>query len=1353
MADIVKGSNLSESAKKVITGLFGFYDPDKGYKIDDYGMPDILSGGNMTVFDDQVANLLKSTNETWYNNYMAQVDFDKTPRISGIELPFELSDLVKTSEDGSEKYYINTHNPSTLNNRTWIPSEQRWAEHGTGKLSEMRGLTGTENTALDQYISYINKFKEDKNAALRWQQGQYSPDVVVTENKVYTPLDSEYGELTDTEEQQPQKTKSVVINSPMSVVNSTSPEERRSGVDLYTGMNYSPAYEQASAQLGMNPLNWSKYIKPSYWNSDIHKAVREGGNIAATMTALPFAAYAGVTASPWLWSTARPFIMRHVVAPTIAGTAWDEAQRAITGTTTTEQISNWLQENRGWNPMAADFVGSFSNPGYWINFAGAGKYTAPLLNTIGLGAEKAMMPAAVEASLNTAAKPSLNFKLPELNVSESVSKAKQATVNGYNATVQALNKGFDATKTAVVNGANSVGAALDRNLYKLQGLADPYLLFTKSKTRISPDDLPRFEFVTDPSQLNPVNHSNASAVPTVHQYLKFPSQKFNDKVFGPAFNLKMPKLNLINYYNDGLSGITRLDHEAISPLAAGLSTTDIAFGDNDNPTLRGIEYALLGRYGLQKLVDSRIVPLARQVENYVTDFNKISQNMKNFFQDLEVKMTAPKGFTKVYRNPNGLPPTDNTTIPAYVTPLDVQKKPLLNINKASFDDLAKYVTKNTSGLYSLRGLTVSGDKIYGSNGQVVARRGANGKIEIINEMELRASLAEDINITDFKTGKNFTGKIEVGDDGSVTIPQEYTDILRSNIDYVQNQLFPGSGIKVFGSSAGVTEAGFPHATHDIDFYITQKQMDAIRKANPSAFSPRESSAVHPDDVDTWIHRIEGGKFGDSGDIDLNVIKADKNGFATGERAEELFRQYFPDEYMEALRNHVGGKTEKLVISKTPEELLEAMNPSSKTIMDSFDINYLANNAKAKHGLRSWTHLVYSDPQQVAAGLQQYAQSMLGSRVKMFPMSVEQLGDAEVNRQALQKLGIQLAPFEMDRIVNDPQRMKNVLDAWYLMDNTAMRAIEATWPGVKGTSPNNLIKSATLWHPTENGGNQNGAGLNVTIGGDSLHGGVLKAFISPRQEYKSKDLLSLIDEINDNFGRNPQAPSILYSFPLQGKEAARGLFQVYKDKGWNFLQNGGNYGNGSYASATRPFDVDEDFVGFARNKIFMNPMVTRVNNSEANPITRSTTSSGLYSYKRDVIQRASEIKKPGKSAEILGYNKNRFKYHFRDPMYYDSAAPKWVEPFAFSILPTLTGIAVGSSAYNKYSRNNWVNEKIQNHDEVIQRMNPQERQMFTKEGVEELRRKIEQQGRTNPDDISAIVYAILMEKYEQYQNKD
>lgn len=66
------------------------------------------------------------------------------------------------------------------------------------------------------------------------------------------------------------------------------PSERR-GVDKWIGANHSPRFNRAYNRMGMNPLNWPKYIPKSYWDSETHRNVVEGGNIAAGMVAAPFA--------------------------------------------------------------------------------------------------------------------------------------------------------------------------------------------------------------------------------------------------------------------------------------------------------------------------------------------------------------------------------------------------------------------------------------------------------------------------------------------------------------------------------------------------------------------------------------------------------------------------------------------------------------------------------------------------------------------------------------------------------------------------------------------------------------------------------------------------------------------------------------------------------------------------------------------------------------------------------------------------------------------------------------------------------------------------------------------------------
>lgn len=114
------------------------------------------------------------------------------------------------------------------------------------------------------------------------------------------------------------------------------------------------------------------------------------------------------TYAPWLSQKAMPFVAKHFIAPTTAGMAWDEAQRAVTGTTTTEEVSNYLQ-GKGWNPMAAEFVGGFTNPGYWINFGGTGQYTRPLFNKVGLGLSRPSAYSALTSELNAKLFPRKTF--------------------------------------------------------------------------------------------------------------------------------------------------------------------------------------------------------------------------------------------------------------------------------------------------------------------------------------------------------------------------------------------------------------------------------------------------------------------------------------------------------------------------------------------------------------------------------------------------------------------------------------------------------------------------------------------------------------------------------------------------------------------------------------------------------------------------------------------------------------------------------------------------------------------------------------------------------------------------------
>lgn len=1084
----------------------------------------------------------------------------------------------------------------------------------------------------------------------------------------------------------------------------------------YNGRKFTPT--PANIQHFLDLYESDKRIAEGYgnkaWGKVLGTHLLAGAGIAGGLTAPAWAPAAG----SWLWNTGAPLFAKHIAAPTAAGMIWDEGQRALTGTTTTEQISNWLQKEKGWNPTMADMAGGLSNPGYWINFGGTGQYTRPLFNKIGLGVANPAAPIELSPTI-------------QANINAMMPKSK--------------------LQTRVIDPAL---AWTDRNLHKLQVATNPWLLRYKPIT-VSQEDFPRFKFVDDPSKLQPISEyvTQPGTKGQIWDYLLFKSNSNNERVFGDAMRLQLPQINKTTFYKEGFNSKPGMLDQMMSPLLTGLVATDLALSDSEdrNPVVRGLEYALLGRYGLNKFIQRRAANTVSKIQNYQNKFIGINTDISNFFRRDPLRK-QPEGYSWYWNGDLGA-----SRMFVKQGTHQATSKPGFNYKNASFDDLVRFLDRNGTRKPELAGFTIDNNKLYSPSGTAIAERSADGKIKLLNEAELRNILAKDIDIVDYATGNRYTGRISVGDDGTVNIPEEYTNTLRNNIDYVQNTLFPGSGVKVFGSSAGVTEAGFPHATHDVDFYITQNEIDKLL-ANGML---KESDRINPG---TYTYRLKPSEFGEQGNIDLNVLEQTPEGMATGIRAEELFRQYFPEDYFKALREFKAGQANGTIpsgssmnINKTPEELLEAMNPSSKTIMDSFDIDYTAP-AKGKHALRSWAHLVYSDPQQVSQGINQYAQSMLGSRVRLFPITTEQLGDKELNLQALRKLGVNLRDFELERIASDPQRMKNVLDAWYMMDNTAMRYIKGTWPGTDGYSPENFVKSATTWTPELTGGNAHGTGLNVTIGGDSGHWGDLKAFISPNTQYKSTNLLDLIDEVNYNFGGHPDSPRLLSeaSYAPLDEQVSR-LQNVFDTRGWNFLQDKSPYGEGNYASATRPFDINTDFIGFTPTRTKLNALIPRISTPEKNNPLAMTGYKAPFTSRRDIpaitdyyYARTSSL------SPVFEANSNRY-WTYSNPIKGlskpDFIPWKW-ETIMGGSLPGLAGVGYGITEYDSYRRRNWIQNAITSPDEVIQNMPDKDRIKFTQQGVDSLKQNNKQwYGEdASDDDLMRGVYWDLKSVYDGYNTK-
>ncbi|MDY2737857.1 hypothetical protein [Intestinibacter sp.] len=144
---------------------------------------------------------------------------------------------------------------------------------------------------------------------------------------------------------------------------------------MYIGANYSPRFNATYTKLGINPLNWPKYIPKSYWDSDTHKAINEGNNIAAGVIAAPFLAYSAAQTLPWLAKT----------APYLSARGWLGATQAAGNTPA------WLTPTSATAIDAALAGGAtgMSVNDMTQNGPNVGNVIGTTLGTVGLGVEAA----------------------------------------------------------------------------------------------------------------------------------------------------------------------------------------------------------------------------------------------------------------------------------------------------------------------------------------------------------------------------------------------------------------------------------------------------------------------------------------------------------------------------------------------------------------------------------------------------------------------------------------------------------------------------------------------------------------------------------------------------------------------------------------------------------------------------------------------------------------------------------------------------------------------------------------------------------------------------------------------------
>ena len=410
--------------------------------------------------------------------------------------------------------------------------------------------------------------------------------------------------------------------------------------------------------------------------------------------------------------------------------------------------------------------------------------------------------------------------------------------------------------------------------------------------------------------------------------------------------------------------------------------------------------------------------------------------------------------------------------------------------------------------------------------------------------------------------------------------------LKDNINYIHSKI---PGFKPFGSSVGVADAGLPHVTHDIDGFITKSQFEDFKKANPNA-----SIGDRTGQGDTYVWNTKNLNINDANaepyNVDLNIIDIDKNGHSKGSRAEELYRQFFPNDYQNAFTESIktGNRLQLKHNGKilTPEELLNKVDMTEKTILDSFVINFNSPN-KQKHAGRPLTYLMYADSEKVSNALDALSRYHYGNNAKILNIKDKSMfSDIEKNREFLNKIGIKDFP---EDLLKSPEKMENITKYYTLQHTMYNRGI------IRDNMPNDdFIGALTNWDYSGRGGTANGVGLNGVLGGDSDYGDIYSSRqinISDINDVKSYD--ELINTIDYHMGKGTyniknKGNNIIYkdaNLPLnessnisgnqllrvtedkKGKEYQNALTDFYKETGVPLLANGFNFGNAPYASAT------------------------------------------------------------------------------------------------------------------------------------------------------------------------------------------
>ena len=336
-----------------------------------------------------------------------------------------------------------------------------------------------------------------------------------------------------------------------------------------------------------------------------------------------------------------------------------------------------------------------------------------------------------------------------------------------------------------------------------------------------------------------------------------------------------------------------------------------------------------------------------------------------------------------------------------------------------------------------------------------------------------------------------TGEKLVKMDGS-GIPKDYRNTISKNIDYITNELYPGTS--PFGSSVLTSEGNLYTNPHDFEVYMPESMLGKYKTNEWNQISPDTYTFTHPQ----------------VGDIDFNILRETPDGFATGQRSWQLASRQHPDWYkqyadkrFEDIAKGVKRKPiEQDPLPWTPQELLENTNPNINTLTDA-----LFANKNAKHRNRRLYYLNNAKIDDLKASINEYGNYVMGGNYKPSDVPLSAFNDPSTNSKILNKMGIRGIE---ESVINDPERMKTLFEYSILHKQFYGRGVKESNIAEQGWD------AIGRWRPDTNGGTANGVGLNTVRGGNSEYGNAY-SILQPKSIDGITDPLEAIKVLDESVG--------------------------------------------------------------------------------------------------------------------------------------------------------------------------------------------------------------------------------------------